>query len=527
MTLHDDSGSRFALTRRAALQVGSASALGAFIAACSSSGPHVSTAPKGKPTRGGTLVYPTTLDARTLDPAFSAEYSERFIYYAVYDSLVAYDENFNIVPGLARHWKLTDGGRKITFYLQPHVKFTDGTDCDAAAVKFNLDRILDPATNSPMRAQLTPPLQKVVVLDKTTVQLQLSEPWRPLLASLGERPGFIVSPTAVKKYGKDYGAHAVGSGPFKVASYTPGNQITMIRNDSYWQKGRPYLDKVQMTNAPDASVQLTQLRTNQAQIVTNLDPSLLPTIQGASGVKIKSKKGGHWFMCSVLESKPPFDNLKLRQAMAHASNRNGVLNAVYHGKGRIATNPIGIGWAFDPNMDVTYPYDIAAAKKLVSEAGLKGMTIPFTSSSETTYEAVSQVLLSGYQKMGLNVKYQTVPSADYYSEVKAGKIIWSAGEWTPRADPDGLLRILFYSTGFQNTTGYKNPRVDHLLDQAAQIFDTKKAAPLYYEIEKLIAEDANSVSLVWPNYILAERQNLHNAFPPPDGILRFGQIWMS
>src|SRR5712691_11566896 len=144
------------------------------------------TAPAVTKPAGGSLVYARNMDTKSLDPHFSTQLSERYALYLIYNTLVAYDKHFNIVPDLAASWEIGGEGKSITFHLQPGVKFHDGTDCDAAAVKWNLDRILDPAVNSPLRGQLQPPLEKVDVVDKTTVKLQSSIPWRPLLAALGE-----------------------------------------------------------------------------------------------------------------------------------------------------------------------------------------------------------------------------------------------------------------------------------------------------------------------------------------------------
>lgn len=132
----------------------------------------------GKPS-AGSLVYARNMDTKSLDPHFSTQLSERYALYMIYNTLVAYDKDFNIVPDLAASWDIGDEGRSITFHLQPGAKFHDATDCDAAAVKWNLDRVVDPSVNSPLSGQLKPPLEKVDVIDKTTVKLQSSTPWRP------------------------------------------------------------------------------------------------------------------------------------------------------------------------------------------------------------------------------------------------------------------------------------------------------------------------------------------------------------
>lgn len=521
--------SQSTLTRRAALGLGATSALGLMLAGCApgQGGQGSGPASEGRPVRGGRLVYPANFDVRTLDPAFSANFSERFVYYAIYNSLVSYSPSGKIVPELAQRWETNNGGRVLTLTLRPNVKFHDGTACDAAAVKWNLDRIMNPATESPLRSQLTPPLEKVTAVGATTVRLELSVPWRPLLATLGERPGFIVSPTAVKRYGDDYGAKPVGTGPFKVASYAPGNQLTLTRFDGYWKQGEPYLDEIKFTHAPDAPVQLTQLRAGEAHIVNDLEASLLPTIQQAPGVMVLSRTSGSWCISALRMSKAPFDNLDFRRAISHATDRKAVVQSVFRKQARIASEPIGAGWAYDKASKPPYPFDLNKARSSINSANVQGQRVPFVNSSRSQYQAVAQALLESYSKIGIKVDYGTVPAEDYFPQVKEGKILWSVGLWTPRADPDGLLRILFHSDGFQNTSGFSNARVDRLLDEAAQELDINKAAPLYHEIQHLVESDANTISVVWPNAIVAHRENLHGIRQYPDGILRFRDMWLS
>lgn len=239
---------------------------------------------------GGSLVYARNMDTRTLDPHFSAQLSERYALYLIYNTLVAYDKDFNIVPDLAASWDIGDEGKSVTFHLQPGVRFHDGTECDAEAVKWNLDRVVDPSVNSPLRGQLQPPLEKVEVIDKTTVKLASSIPWRPLLAALGERPGFIVSPSAAQKSGQDFGRNPVGSGPFKFVDWVPDSHIIVERFTDYWDKGKPRLDRIDIRHVPDAQVQLGMIRTSEAHLIDSVVPSALQTLQGIQGLTVEELK---------------------------------------------------------------------------------------------------------------------------------------------------------------------------------------------------------------------------------------------
>jgi peptide/nickel transport system substrate-binding protein len=494
-------------------------------ASSSAAKPAAATAAPGNPTSGGSLVYARNMDTRTLDPAFSGQLSERYALYMIYNTLVAYDKDFNIVPDLAASWDIGDDGKSITFHLQPNVKFHDGTACDAAAVKWNLDRILDPSTNSPLRGQLQPPLQQVDVVDATTVKLTSSTAWRPLLAALGERPGFIVSPTAAQSAGANFGQKPVGSGPFKFVEWVPDSHITVQKFADYWNKGKPYLDQVEIRHVPDGQVQLSMIQTGEAQLIDSVDPSILSTIQNVQGIIVEELKSGRFWGTQCHSDIPPFNNADLRQAVAYATDRDAVRNVSFAGTGRPATHPLGSGWAYDSSLDSQgFALDLDKAKAALDRSGVGNQALMFVNSNDRVQQNMAQVLQSTYQKIGLNVQLGSVAAADSFARVKDGTINWTLTNWAPRADPDGLLRILWYSTGFQNTTHFNMPQVDQLLDQAAGIFDTKQAAPIYHQVEQLVVQEASYTFTVWPSEFAARRSNVQGFVYYPDLILRFRDL---
>jgi peptide/nickel transport system substrate-binding protein len=496
-------------------------------AATSASQAAPTTAPTAAKPTGGSLVYARNMDTKTLDPHFSAQLSERYALYLIYNTLVAYDKDFGIVPDLASSWDIGDEGKSITFHLRPNVKFHDGTDCDAAAVKWNLDRILDPSVNSPLRGQLQPPLEQVEAVDKTTVKLTSSTAWRPLLAALGERPGFIVSPTAVQKSGADFGRNPVGSGPFKFVEWVPDSHISVERFTGYWDTGKPALERVEIRHAPDSQVQLSMVRTGEAHLIDSVDPSVLPTLQGAQGVMVEELKSGRFWGTQAHSDMPPFDNADLRQAIAYATDREAVRRVAFGNTGRAATHPLGGGWAYDPSLDGQgYAFDLDKAKAALDRSGFQqaGQTLTFTNSNDRLTQNIAQVLQAGYQKIGLNVSLESVPAADSFTRVKEGKTNWTTTNWAPRADPDGLLRILWHSKGFQNTTHFSNPEVDRLLDQAAGIFDTNQAAEIYHRVEQMVTQEASYTFSVWPSEFAARRSNVQGFVYYPDLILRLRDL---
>lgn len=484
-------------------------------------------AASGEPAHGGTLIYARNIDAKTLDPHFSAQFSERFMLYCIYNTLVSWDTDFNIIPELAQSWEILEDGSGIVFNLVPDAVFHDGTACDAAAVKWNIDRILNPDTNSNQRGQLELAVASVEATDPATLFIALKKPWRPLLAALGERPGFIVSPTAVENAGDQFALNPVGSGPFKFVEWVPDSHIIVERFEDYWDEGMPYLDRIEMRHVPDAQVAVTMVRTGEAHLTDEVDPPMVPTLNEAPDVHVVTYESWRWYGTQCDVDKAPFDNVDLRQALAYGTDRETVRQLIFGGTGRVMTHPIAGGWAYDPELDSLMQFDPAKAQELLASSGMSGQTLTITTDNSRLSLDMMQLLQAQYQELGINLQIETVDSADHFALIKDDTIPYSPTNWTPRADPDGLLRILWHSTGFQNSIGYNNPEVDRLLDEAAGIYDTAAAATLYHQVERIIVEDASYVFIQAPAEFAAVRNEVGGFVFYPDLVLRLRHMWLN
>jgi peptide/nickel transport system substrate-binding protein len=320
----------------------------------------------------------------------------------------------------------------------------------------------------------------------------------------------------------------VGTGAFEFVSFTQDSELKLKKFKDYWDADNIYLDSITFKNTPEQQVQLTMLRTGEAHIADAVTPQLAGTVKGDPSVTIEEAETGNWYALQMDCDKPPFDKPELRQAIAYATNRDGVKSAIFLDKARVATGPTGIGWAYsEEETKSIYDYDLDKAKQLVEQAGATGLTVDYINSSESDYQTIAQTLQDGYSKIGLDLKVGTVPGSDYYDQVVEDKLNWTLTEWTPRADPDGLLRILFHSKGSQNSTGYKNPEVDKLLDQAAGITDTSEAAPIYQQIQQILEKDAPYVWVIWPDALVPHGSKVAGITMYPDSIYRMRDMWIS
>ena len=480
------------------------------------------------PVRGGTLRVGWIPDGKTLDPHFSVQFSERHVLYLIFNTLVGLDSSFKVVPELARSWQVAPDGKRVTFQLQRGVKFHDGTDFNAEVVKWNIERILDPATKSPQRSQLEPAVAAVTVVDPYTIAFELKKPFAPFLAALAERPGFIVSPTAVKKWGESFGQHPVGTGPFRFVDFVQDSRVTLERFDGYWERGKPYVDKVILQVVPDPTVRSTMVRTGEVDIATDVEVKDLPLLQAEPTLRVSEMKPpARWTVLQWQLDKPPFNSKALRQAIALGIDREELKQVFLQGYGEAARGPVTPGlWWYNPNLK-GYGYDPELAKKKLAEAGFpNGFRYKFSVENTPQWVRQAELLQNQLQKINVTMEFELVNTADAYERIVQRKTNWTHTRWTQRADPHGLFYILFHSKGFANSTGYNNPRVDELLDRAATIYEPERRKPLYHEAEQLIVEDA---PYVWLNYtaeFAVMSRKVQNWAWVPDLIPRFRELWL-
>jgi peptide/nickel transport system substrate-binding protein len=481
------------------------------------------------PQRGGTLRIGWIPNAHTLDPHYSVDFAERHVLYAVYNNIVAVNTAFEIVPDLARSWKIAPNGKAVTFELQPGVRFHDGTPCDAAAVKWNIDFMLDPANTSPMGKLIGPFMAGVDVTGPTTVVFRTKEPYPGLLAALAERPGFMVSPAAWKKYGKDLGRHPVGTGPFEFVEWVSDDHVTLKRFDGYWDKGRPYLDGMIYRIIPDPAVRGTMVQTGELDTASSPDPKDIPRLEHAAGVKvITANPSGHWWATQWRVDRPPFNNKALRQAIAYGINRQEFVKVVLNGRGVPAKGPTSPAvWWYDRGIK-GYPYDPDRAKKLLAEAGYaNGFQADFAVDNTTPTLQFAQLLKAQLERINVTITINPVNPADLYDEQLAQKVNWSRTDWSVRSDPGALARILFYTGNYANSTGYSTPAVDKLLDQGDETYERAARKKIYSQIEQMVIEDA---PYLWFFYVPSDapmRSQVENYVWIPDDVPRFRELWLA
>ncbi len=486
-----------------------------------------SRAPAGAQTKG-TLRIARGANARSLDPHINARLYDRLVLYTLYEPLIDADDRGNFFPVLARSWEVGSTGRVVTFHLRSDVVFHDGTPFTADVVKYNIERILDPATGSEHRARFEGIIQGVRAANAATAQFYLTRPYPPLLSELIDRPGLMVSPAAVRKYGKDFARNPVGTGPFKFVEWIQGSRVTVQRNQRYWNVKAIRSEQMIFQDFPEPAVADAQLRGGQVDVVTleDLPAEDVLAFQKDSGYLVIPSPAYSWSAIQMKEDVPPFDNRDLRQAIMYAIDREQIVKVIYHGLGKATGKFFHEGWWADPRYNgPAYNPDLARQK--LKASGYLDRPAPLLLYVQSSTVPLGEMVQAQMQAIGLRVNIRLVSERDLYPMVLRGEIPFSIpATWTPRPDPNGLAYILWDSRGYANTSHYRNPQVDKLLDAAAATYDRNERARLYRQAERLIVDDASYVFYyASPDYAIMRRgvQGFRYGF---DLIPRVAGAWM-
>ena len=466
----------------------------------------------------------------SLDGHLNRRYEALEAMFAMYNNIVQIAPDGTIAADLASRWDISDDGRSINFTLQSGVKFHDGTTMDAQAVKWNLDRILDPDTDSAQRFVIGPYVSSVEVVDTSTVRVNLSEPFRPFLAILGERSGYVLSPTAVQSMGDEFHRRPVGTGPFKIQDWVPSGNITLERFDDYWEEDKPYLDGIRFQEVSDNDIRLAMIRTDETDVITEVEPSQIPLVENDPKIQVAAFSGGQtWGFRWVIT--PPFDSVALRQAIGYATDREAFSDVFYQGRARVAYVPANMSWEYNPTLQ-PLKFDLSKAQEKLVEAGYpNGVDLSLWCRGTNIEIQRCEFYQAMLKDANIKVDLRTVSASDYWisfrSDYSRERTLWGMYWYNPRGDPHQSPQRVFHTNGGSNRQDYSNAEVDRLIDEAAQIYDVAQAKPLYDRLNIILAEeDPAMIFTSNPNayvLLLARVKNFHWV---PDYFPRLRDLWI-
>jgi peptide/nickel transport system substrate-binding protein len=504
---HDaESGKKLAPTRRALLQT--AAAIGAGFAAMGTL--RSITYAQDTPQSGGTLVVGLQSEpSDNIDPHVTPWAVSHNIMMNVYDTLVWQDPaDGSFKAGLAESWEAAPDGMSYTFKLRTGVKFHDGTDFNADAVKFAFDRIIDPATKSGFSANLLGPYSGTDIIDANTVKVNFSKPYAPFLDSASQAFLSFVSPAAVAEYGADFGVTAaVGTGPFTFKEWVRGDHLTLVNNPDYnWpgavfqHTGPAYVDEIIFRFIPEDASRTGTLQSGETNVIELIPTGDIQLLTDDGFQIVPGKAPGIPTIYLINTAKPPTDDLAVRKAMNLGTDQQAIIDAAYFGVYEPAAGPLAkVSWAFNPEVEGLYAYDPAAAIALLEEAGwvLNGdfrekdgqkLSIEYVT---TDFDKHSELWQAQMREIGIEANIQMVDNGTWIdSGSKGGQNITIIG-WIS-SDPV-ILEHLFHSknagTGF-NWSFLKNTELDQILETGQATVDQGERKSLYGRAQQIIMDEA-------------------------------------
>jgi peptide/nickel transport system substrate-binding protein len=500
----------------------------ATLAACGGTSPSTTASSK----YGGNIKVGLDADVTTLDPDLSTSLYDRQVMLNIYDTLVALNAQNQIVPDLATSW-VYNTPTQLVFTLRTGVKFQDGTPFNANAVVFNINRILNTPT-SPRYSEISS-VKSVAATDSTHVQFNLKEAFSPLLATLTDRAGMILSPTAVQKLGSNLANDPVGagSGPFEFKEWVKGDHLTVVKNPHYWQKDAqgnalPYLASIRYVPITNGSVMYSNLETGTIQVADDLDPTDVASAKADSSLVYKQEPGLSFFGFMLNTKVAPLNNVHVRQAIEWGVNRNEIVNTVLKGIGVVAQSALSpASWAYSSSF-APYSYNISNAKAQLAQAGMSkvSFTMLITSGSPLNTEE-AQFIQSELQPAGITVNIKQETFTALLTDTAAFNFQGALIGWSGRPDPDGNMYSWFHTGGGLNDMQYSNPQVDSLLEAARATSDQTQRSTDYQQANQLILQDAPYVFINYGVNEQATTTSIKNFTLLPTGIMEFANVYVS
>lgn len=473
----------------------------------------------------------------TLDPYNASDALSRNAAKSFYEGLFAFNDKLEPVPQLAASYETSSDGLIYTFKLRENVRFHDGTLFDAEAVKINFDRVLDPKSTL-SRKTFFNFIDHVEVVDPTTVRFVLKAPTSAFIARLANGTGQMICPSAIKRYGSEgLGMHACGTGPFILREFNPSEKLVVERNPDYRVPGLPKLDGIRWIPVPENSTRAQMVMTGEAQYVHAMPPELMKRVEesGKADVIVSPSIQQRYLVINTMQK--PFSDVRVRQAIAYAINKEAFAKVVYGGYARPASGvqPTEVPGGVDFGV---WPYDPKKARELLKEAGYpQGFTTQLWSAFNTsTNSKAVQFIQQQLRQVGIKTETrllesgQRVSLVDGQKDPKASPVrLYLIGWSNSTAEPDWGIRPLFDSREvpprLSNYSYYVNPKVDAALDRGMAEVDEQKRKSAYAEAQKLIWNDVPAVFLTYENNLAAVSKHLKNFRPMLDSTFEFYEAY--
>lgn len=470
--------------------------------------PELAFAQTGTPKSGGVLKVSHSTSILTLNVLQNSGPAEYLALDMIYSGLTRLDRNMAPQPELALEWKGENSAKTFIFKLRPAVKFHDGSAFTAADVVATIKAILEPRTASPARAVLDM-INDVVALDPLTVRFDLKSSYADLPVSLAHANARIVSEAALKGPLQALNAKAIGTGPFMQETFDSARFMRLVKNKDYYRPGRPYLDAAELYLFPDLAAESTNFLSGAVDVMLDVQQADFKRIAAAPGVQAQRVPSGRFVNVVMRRDSKPFDDARVRHALAMAIDRPALVDLVLDGLGQpAADNCISPGYRY--LVDTPVPkYDPQAARKLLAEAGhTSGIKIPLICSNRPAIRAQVGVAVKEMAKTaGFDIDVQTIPHDTYLANVwRKGNFY--IGYWGMQPTEDAAFTLLFTTNAAFADTAWNNTEFDDLVAKGRETVDDAERKRLYAQAQMLMVRDRPSIIPFFQDVLTANRTHV-------------------
>jgi peptide/nickel transport system substrate-binding protein len=488
-----------------------------------------------------TLVFARSGDSVGLDPSNVTDGESIYVTGNILDTLLAYEiDNTNVVPALATEWKTIDEENKVwELKLREGVKFHDGTDFNAEAVKFNFDRWMNEDNEyrhagenfeyySYMFGGFPGIVKEVRAVDEYTVQIELNSPSAPFLNNLAMAPFGIMSPAAIQEYGENIFKNPVGTGPFNFKEWIKDDRIVLEKNADYWGE-EPKLDEIIFRTIPDNSARLLELQSGSIVMMIGVSPDDAQIVEDDSNLDLYLRPSMNVGYLALNMDKEPFDDVRVRQAFNYAVNKEVLIDAFYGGLAEPAKNPLPPSlWGYNDSIE-PYEYNPEKAKELLAEAGYPDgfettlWAMPVARPYMPQPKEIATALQQQFAAIGVKAEIVTMDWATYLDKTGEGEHDTALLGWTgDNGDPDNFIYVLLdkdnaVKGGAGNIAFYRSDELHDLLIKAQQDPIQENRVGYYKEAQQIIHDDAPWVPLVHSTPPIAANKAVTGFVPHPTG----------
>lgn len=469
---------------------------------------------------GGNLTYALATSPDTLDPHRSGLAVTVRAIRTIYDNLVVQLPDGSIKPWLAKEWSVSEDGKSYTFKLREDVKFHDGTPFNAEAVKFNLDRVIDPATKAANSLALIRPYSSSEVIDEYTIKVNLEQPSQAFLGNLSQALLGIVSPTAAKKYGDQLGKNPVGTGPYTFLKWDENADIVVAKNKDYnWapetveNEGAPHLDTITFKIVPEEATRIGSVQSKQVLAAETVPPQNIAALKNDPNQQLlQANTVGLPYTLFFNLRKAPWDDVKVRQAVQSAVDVESIVKTLYLGNYERAWSALSPGiLGYDASLEGSINPDINKANQLLDEQGwVKGadgirekdgkkLTLHYVDGSPNREKRndIAAIIQQQLKQVGIAVEVEI--TKDVATVIYQNWDYDLYGNSQVNSDPNALYAFYHTSAEGERPTlsGLSDPKIDKLLEQGAVETDSDKRVDIYNQIQQYLIEQA----VILPIYV--------------------------